>query len=360
MPPLLQEGQIVRNHRVVRRIGTGGMGEVYEAIHQTLQRRVAVKVLHPDWCKNPELVKRFFNEALATNLIRHPAMVAIHDHGQFPDGMPFLIMEFLEGESLRRQFGLLEPLQVARLGWQIATGLSAAHRKKIVHRDLKPDNIMILRDDTIPGGQRVKILDFGLAKLQAEHQWEGAQPVSTRDGVALGTPEYMAPEQWLGAARVDGKADVYSLGVVLYETLCGHPPFAEGSSDKLRALHLYETPPPLSRRAPSAPAGLVELINRMLTKTQAERPTMTEVAARLGALLEAHDVPSPLPSMTSQDGKQLPGPQPEPAPTAFTPLFGRPEEAQESGSPLRRVALALAAGFFFGSLLLLLFLFLHK
>lgn len=145
MPPLLSEGQIVRNHRIVRRIGSGGMGEVYEAVHQTLQRRVAIKVLHPDWCKNPDLVKRFFNEALATNLIHHPAMVAIHDHGKFPDGMPFLIMEFLEGESLRRYAGQLEPLQVARLAWQIATGLSAAHHKKIVHRDRSQISISHLR-----------------------------------------------------------------------------------------------------------------------------------------------------------------------------------------------------------------------
>jgi serine/threonine-protein kinase len=357
MPPLLSEGQIVRNHRIVRRIGTGGMGEVYEAVHQTLQRRVAIKVLHPDWCKSPDLVKRFFNEALATNLIRHPAMVAIHDHGQFPDGMPFLIMEFLEGESLRRHFGMLEPLQVARLGWQIATGLSQAHRKKIVHRDLKPDNIMLLRDDTIPGGQRVKILDFGLAKLQAEHQNEGAQPVSTRDGVALGTPEYMAPEQWLGAARVDGKADVYSLGVVLYETLSGTPPFVASSSDKLRSLHLYEAPTSLRKKAPNVPPGLAELIEKMLTKTLAERPPMAEVASRLGVLLEAHDVPSPLPSMSSQDEKQLPVPEPpaEPPRSAFTSLFVREGEKDEN-TVARRIALTAAAGFFIGSLLLLLFL----
>jgi serine/threonine-protein kinase len=356
MPPLLHEGQIVRNHRVVRRIGTGGMGEVYEAVHQTLQRRVAIKVLHPDWCKNPDLVKRFFNEALATNLIHHPAMVAIHDHGQFPDGMPFLIMEFLEGESLRRHFTLLEPLQVARLGWQIATGLSAAHRKKIVHRDLKPDNIMNLRDDTIPGGQRVKILDFGLAKLQAEHQHEGAQPVSTRDGVALGTPEYMAPEQWLGAARVDGKADVYSLGVVLYETLCGSPPFAAANSDKLRSLHLYEPPPPLRRRAPNVPAAFVQLIESMLAKTLATRPSMTDVAMQLGGLLEAHNVPSPLPNLALPEDKP-PLPLPEPVRTAISSLFTRQQEGdKETGTLLRRVALIAAAGFFLGSLLLLLLL----
>jgi serine/threonine protein kinase len=372
MPPLLQEGQIVRNHRIVRRIGTGGMGEVYEAVHQTLQRRVAIKVLHPDWCKSPDLVKRFFNEALAANLIRHSSMVAIHDHGQFPDGMPFLIMEFLEGESLRRHFGLLEPLQVARLGWQIATGLSAAHKKKIIHRDLKPDNIMLLRDDTVPGGQRVKILDFGLAKLQAEHQQEGAQPVSTRDGVALGTPEYMAPEQWLGAARVDGKADVYSLGVVLFETLSGTAPFVAQSSDKLRAAHLYESPPPLKERRADTPSTFVTLIEDMLKKTQAERPSMADVATRLGILLEEHNVPTPNPSMMSPAAPAAPAPpSAAPAPPSVAPavpasqrsiltsVFNRPKDGTGNVSTLR-IGLAAAAGFFLASLLFFVFLLLRR
>ena len=368
MPPLLTEGQIVRNHRIGRRIGHGGMGEVYEAAHVSLQRRVAIKVLHPDWCKNPDLVKRFFNEALATNLIRHPAMVEIHDHGKFPDGMPFLIMEFLEGQSLRRFRGTLSPLQVVRLAWQVASGLRAAHAKKIVHRDLKPDNIMLLRDDTIPGGQRVKILDFGLAKLQAEHQHEGAQPVSTRDGVALGTPEYMSPEQWLGAARVDGKADVYSLGVVLYETYCSAPPFAANSSDKLRSLHLYDSPPSLRKRAPHVPPGVAELIEMMLAKTMGERPSMADVANRLGMLLEAHDVPSPMPSMGSQD-KPLPEPDPEPLGDKTKEkerdrdtAAGPPTSIYAPGaSPMvRRVALTAALGFFLGSLLLLLLMWLRR
>jgi serine/threonine protein kinase len=160
---------------------------------------------------------------------------------------------------------------------------------------------------------------------------EGAQPVSTRDGVALGTPEYMSPEQWLGAARVDGKADVYSLGVVLYETLCGAPPFVASNSDKLRSLHLYEPPPPVRRRAKDVPVAFGELIDKMLAKTLAERPPMAEVASRLGALLEAHDVPSPLPSMVSQEEKNLPVPQPEPPRTPFTSLFTR--EAGTEGPP---------------------------
>lgn len=355
MPPLLSEGQIVRNHRIVRRIGSGGMGEVYEAVHQTLQRRVAIKVLHPDWCKNPDLVKRFFNEALATNLIHHPAMVAIHDHGKFPDGMPFLIMEFLEGESLRRYAGQLEPLQVARLAWQIATGLSAAHHKKIVHRDMKPDNLMIVRDDSLPGGQRVKILDFGLAKLAAEHQRDGAEIVRTRDGVALGTPEYMAPEQWLGAARVDGKADVYSLGVVLYETLAGTPPFVATDSDKLRNQHLYAEPASLLEKCRDTPPEFAALIAQMLAKTAAERPSMADVARRLEAMLHARDSSKPeemeLPLPSLPGPPQRPGPLEEKQPAA---------PAQQPSQLLKWVVLAGAVSFFLGSVFLLVLLLLLR
>ena len=341
MPPLLTEGQIVRSHRIGRRIGHGGMGEVYEAAHVSLQRRVAVKVLHPDWCKNPDLVKRFFNEALATNLIRHPAMVEIHDHGKFPDGMPFLIMEFLEGHSLRRFRGTLQPLQVVRLAWQVASGLRAAHDKKIVHRDLKPDNVMVIRDDTVPGGQRVKILDFGLAKLAAEHQHEGAEAVKTRDGVALGTPEYMAPEQWLGASKVDGKADVYSLGVVLYETIAGAPPFPSSEGSRLRSLHLYTPPPPLLDKAPDTPKDLVRLIEDMLIKTASERPTMKQVEERLATMLKTLDHSDPPLSLE------------QPAP----PAPAKPEPAPQAGSPVWLPLLGSAAiGFFLVSLVLLFFL----
>jgi serine/threonine-protein kinase len=347
MPPLLQEGQIVRNHRIVRRIGQGGMGEVYEAVHQTLQRRVAIKVLHPDWCKHVDLVKRFFNEALATNMVNHPAMVAIHDHGKFPDGMPFLIMEFLEGESLRRFAGQLEPLQVARLALQIATGLNAAHQKRIVHRDLKPDNIMIVRDDSLPGGQRAKILDFGLAKLASEYQNRGAEIVRTRDGVALGTPEYMSPEQWAGAARVDGKADVYSLGIVLYETLTGAPPFSSTEGDRLRSLHLYAPPPSLAAKVRDCPPELVALIEQMLGKTAAERPTMAEVGKRLEVLLLARDVSDPEDSVRAE-GQQ---------PSAESSAPKDPElPAALSSAAVQRVAVTAAAGFFIASALLLLWL----
>ena len=353
MPPLLQEGQIVRNHRIVRRIGQGGMGEVYEAVHQTLQRRVAIKVLHPDWCKHVDLVKRFFNEALATNMVNHPAMVAIHDHGKFPDGMPFLIMEFLEGESLRRFAGQLEPLQVARLALQVATGLNAAHQKRIVHRDLKPDNVMILRDDSLPGGQRAKILDFGLAKLASEYQSRGAEIVRTRDGVALGTPEYMSPEQWAGAARVDGKADVYSLGVVLYETLAGTPPFSSTEGDRLRSLHLYSPPPSLLSKAPDAPPELVALIEQMLAKTAAERPSMAEVGKSLEKLLLARDVSDPEDSVRAE-GTGVTDRQRPATESAAGKAGGLP--AAMSSAAVQRVAVTAAAGFFIASALFLLWL----
>lgn len=356
--PLLAQGQIIRNHSVLRRIGTGGMGEVYEAVHVQMKRRVAIKVLHPDWCRNPDLVKRFFNEGLATNLIRHPAMVAIYDHGQFPDGMPFIIMEYLEGESLRKHFGRLDFVALSRVAWQIATALSAAHKKRIIHRDLKPDNVMLMRDDSIAGGLRVKILDFGLAKLEVEHEKEGAQPVTTRDGVALGTPEYMAPEQWLGAARVDGKADVYSLGVVLYETLATVPPFSATSSDKLRSLHLYERPTPLTEHVADLPPELDALIESMLHKTQSERPTMDDVANSLAVWLEQQSTQGLSPSATSSPQAPADKAAPQTEPAALTALITPPASLRPPSVPVRRsMVMAAGAGFLFATLLTALALF---
>lgn len=196
---------------------------------------------------------------------------------------------------------------------------------------------MVIRDDTVPGGQRVKILDFGLAKLASEYQQEGAEAVKTRDGVALGTPEYMAPEQWLGASKVDGKADVYSLGVVLYETIAGGPPFPSSEGSRLRSLHLYTPPPSLAEKAPETPKELVKLIEDMLIKTSGDRPAMAEVEQRLEAMLRSLDRSDPPLSLEQQ---------PPPKPETPTP----------SVSPWLPLIASAAVGFFLVSLVLLFFL----
>src|SRR5262249_51237260 len=147
----------------------------------------------------------------------------------------------------------------------------------IIHRDLKPDNIMLVGDSAMPGGERTKLLDFGIAKLKQEYQGSGDQ-VMTRAGVMMGTPLYMAPEQCRNASDVDDKADVYSLGVMLYRMLAGKPPFTAPGTGELMAMHIYMQPPPLQSINPALPEALVQLVHRMLAKNRVERPSMAQVA----------------------------------------------------------------------------------
>ncbi len=274
-------------YRIVRQLGEGGMGVVYEAVNDAIERRVAIKVLHPEYAKDRETASRFFDEARAVNRIEHPSLVQISDYGQTAEGTAYLVMEFLRGESLAQQIDRahaagkrLDVSEVVRIAWQTADALRAAHEKHIVHRDMKPDNLMIVRDPVAPGGERVKILDFGIAKLMKS----GAKRTAT--SAVIGTPLYMSPEQCRGAGEVDERSDVYSLGVVLYEMLAGRCPFnAEGGGEVL-GMHLFKEPPPLASFAPAAPAELVTLTHRLLLKDKDARPQMAVVVselARLGA-----------------------------------------------------------------------------
>ena len=154
-------------YRIVRQLGAGGMGAVFEGLHEAIARRVAIKVLHADYNTDKEIVQRLFTEARATNLIEHPSLVQVSDFGQLADGRPYLVMELLKGESLGERLRRLPrpPLAwVLAVAWQIADALTAAHERGIIHRDLKPDNIMLVPDSVAQGGERIKVLDFGLAK----------------------------------------------------------------------------------------------------------------------------------------------------------------------------------------------------
>jgi serine/threonine protein kinase len=177
-------GHSIGRYRIVRQLGEGGMGVVYEGVREDIGARAAIKVLRPEFAKQEETAVRFFNEARAVNMIQHPAIVRIFDYGRLDDGTAYLAMEFLDGETLRERLMREQRISEAesiRLGRQIAAGLAAAHNKQIVHRDLKPDNLFIVDDAEAPGGERTKILDFGIAKLASSG---GAQ---TRRNVLMGT-----------------------------------------------------------------------------------------------------------------------------------------------------------------------------
>ena len=269
-------------YRIVRQLGTGGMGTVYEALHETIERRVAVKVLLAKYASDATSVSRLMNEARAVNRVGHPGLVQVYDANQLPDGTVYLLMELLSGETLserarRRRFSILESV---RFGRQIAGALAAAHSKGIIHRDLKPDNVMIVSDPDTVSGERSKILDFGIAKLIAT---EGGIAFATSPDVVLGTPLYMSPEQCRGAAGVDERTDVYSLGMMLFWMLAGRPPFV-GSIGDVIAKHMFAELPSLAELCPEAPGGLADLIPVLVAKLPQQRPSMSEVAAMLSAI----------------------------------------------------------------------------
>jgi tRNA A-37 threonylcarbamoyl transferase component Bud32 len=280
----VQEGTQVGAYRVLQRIGEGGMGTVWLAEHSILGRRAAVKVLHPQYSNSPEIVTRFFNEARAATAIPDPGIVQIFDFGRHIDGSAYIVMELLDGEPLDRRLarhgalGLADTLRIMR---QVASTLGAAHARGIVHRDLKPENVFIVRDPEVPGGERAKILDFGIAKLVHERG-----SVRTHTKAVMGTPPYMSPEQCRGAGQVDQRSDVYALGCVLFTLLVGRPPFnAEGMGDII-AMHLREPPPAPSSLRPGIPLKVDRLVLRCLAKDPAQRfDHGAELATALGNLL---------------------------------------------------------------------------
>jgi len=292
------EGQRIGSYRVGRKIGQGGMGAVYEAVHEQLGRKAAIKLLRKELSQDPQIAMRFLNEARAASRVEHSGIVEIFEFGHLPDNTAYIIMEFLRGEALSarlRALGGKLPLpDTIRVSRQIASALSAAHAKGIVHRDLKPDNVMLVPDSEMPGGERIKILDFGVAKVVTDYNGPGADDYKTNTGVVLGTASYMVPEQCKGAGSVTAKADVYSLGVVMYRMLVGHLPFRAEGQGEVMAMHIFARPRPLREIDPNVPEPIAALVERMMEKEPNERPSMVLVAGELERLT----------------GKLLPGGQP--------------------------------------------------
>ncbi len=262
--PLL--GMMVGSHRIARLIERGGMGIVYKAVHREIGSPVAIKVLSDECANRPDLVARFFDEARAVNVARHDNIVRIHHLDQLMDGRPYIIMEFIEGEPLSivvKRHGQLPLGSTANLLNEVLAGLGAAHNKNIVHRDLKPENILVT-----PSGH-AKILDFGVAKLK------GFSNVRTATGAILGTPYYMSPEQ-AQAQEIDGRSDLYSVGVMLFECVTGDKPFKAKSPYGVRTMHIEATPPKPSERRADLPADYEAVILRALEKDPADRFQTTE------------------------------------------------------------------------------------
>ena len=269
----LAPGDKIQGYEILDILGRGGMGTVYKARQTSLQRPVALKVLNPAMAKDVEFVRRFEREARVLGSVNHPHVVGVHDFGRGSDLVAgdflYLVMEYVDGRTLEDDLkARTKPLdELLRSFRDVARGLEAIHAAGLVHRDLKPSNILIGADG------RARVSDFGLA-LHAETDQK-----LTRSGMLLGTPHYISPEQAQGK-KVDGRADLYALGVMLFEAAAGRPPFQAPSATALLLKHVNEAPPPLYKLAPHAPRGLQELVRRLLAKNPAARPDSATAVGR--------------------------------------------------------------------------------
>jgi len=312
----LMPGTMVGEYRVERKIGEGGMGTVYGAIHPVIGKKAAIKLLRAELSMNPEAVERFLGEARAVNQIGHPNIVDVFSFGALPDGRRYFAMEWLHGESLAARvdreggLALVEALPILD---QVVAALAAAHERGIVHRDLKPDNVFLC--EVRGEAPRVKLLDFGIAKLVGE-------PLGikrTKTGALMGTPGYIAPEQARGE-EVDARADIYALGCMTFELLTGRLPFVSDSAMVVITKHLTEDPP-----APSSveggedlPAEVDGLVLAMLAKARGERPALADVRARLASFGRSLAAAPPGPPRARRAKGESRAPTSTPTPAAST------------------------------------------
>jgi serine/threonine-protein kinase len=268
LPPENAEVADLGAYRLLERLGDGGMGAVYKAVHRKLGRTVAIKILQKDLTSDRGIINRFFHEARAANTIRHEHVIEVYDFVQSEDGVYF-VMEYLKGQDLHdaihrnNQGRPMDPTRAVSILEQIASALHATHARNIVHRDLKPENVFLAEREDVK--EFVKIFDFGIAKLDRP---DGR---STVEGAVLGTPEYMSPEQARGL-EIDGRSDLYALGCVAYEMLTRHQLFGGGTQPDILIKQITMTPPPLRKFEPSVPEALEQVVLQALAKNPAQRP----------------------------------------------------------------------------------------
>jgi eukaryotic-like serine/threonine-protein kinase len=298
LPPDSLVGQIIADrYRVLSLIGEGGMGRVYLAEHVHMGRKSAVKVLSPALAFSAEAISRFHREAANASRINHPNVAAIYDFGEASEGVMYLAMEYVEGETLTMMLqreGRLEVTRAAQLTKQAADALASAHHLGIVHRDLKPDNIMVARN--MEGGDLVKVVDFGIAKSMGP----SSQTVTTA-GISIGTPEYMSPEQ-LAGEKLDARTDVYSLAVVLFHVLTGVLPYPQVTSRETLVKRLTSPPRKLGEVAADVewPAELQRALDRALAPDVDDRYSSVGDFGRDVLAAAEHFAPRPAARLTSE------------------------------------------------------------
>jgi eukaryotic-like serine/threonine-protein kinase len=273
---MIDVGQTIGNYKITAKLGEGGMGIVFLAEHPVIGKKVAMKAIHPELSRNAEVVSRFMIEAKSVNQIGHEHIVDISDFGTTSDGEFYFVMEYLQGQAMAerlKQVTKLPPAQALKIAAQVADALGASHEHGIIHRDLKPENIYLVARGA--NKDFVKVLDFGLAKLTGR----GDEKVShkTRTGSVMGTPFYMAPEQCEGKASIDHRADIYSLGVILFEMLTGKVPFGGEGYGEIIVKHITAPAPSARSIVPELPAAIDALLYRAMTKNPDHRfQTMAE------------------------------------------------------------------------------------
>jgi serine/threonine-protein kinase len=312
-------GDTVGKYKLGKKLGEGAFGLVFIAHDTGLDRDVALKFLHPHQIANPSILERFLQEARSAAKLSHPGIVTVHELGTTIDGTAFIAMELLQGESLRDRItnvGRFLPDIAKVICSQVASALQVAHLAGVIHRDLKPDNIFLAVDPTMPGGERVKVLDFGIAKL-AQTQTTSVQTGS----LVFGTPRYMSPEQCRSSANVDHRTDIYALGCILYELVCGRVPF-DGAPGELLVKHQLAPVPAAREFVPAIPHELDQLISRMLAKDPDHRPQTMEHVQRELATGGRPDLVRPLPPDAVQAATGTPATWPVPSRTTLSGSIG--------------------------------------
>ncbi|MGH9446075.1 MAG: serine/threonine protein kinase, partial [Terriglobia bacterium] len=271
-------GMVIRGkYRILNKIGQGGMGGVYKAHHVMFEELRALKVMNPDLLGNAGFVRRFKQEAVIARKLQHANAVRVDDIDEAEDGRPFIVMEYIEGKSLKsviQEQGRLPVDRACSIAKQVAAALDAAHQLGMVHRDIKPANIVLIHT---PAGEQAKVLDFGIAKLKEAHATEAEGMTLTGTGIVIGTPQYMSPEQAAGKRgdQLDGRSDIYSLGVVMYQMLTGELPFKADTTIELILAQINTPPRPILEVHPdfNIPPAVAQLVMRCLEKKPEMRPS---------------------------------------------------------------------------------------